>query len=668
MMSHPMLGPYGQNVGMEIGGSSEDYELQPDGTSTKRKLSASLAPPSNALRAAAAYLAVAKAKRQKLTADRNGQIHKPKWKGKRKALPPPIPAALPPSTAQAGGHQIVPTNVDQVMENAKRNDAGPMPPLLRLPAVPDYTSYSDSPYNTTLPGFDTTSNDIPISYESSARSVSPVASSSDVVYNPVFLPPAFLPPDDRSFTDDFATFPAYIAPPPNPFSAPIASGSNGIYNPPFPPFVNHPIPNVVAVPQAPAKPIPKPAPPRVPYKSPSSSPLSSSSSGRGSTYQSADAPLDQIFQFRESMFSLVPGTWVCGFCDRSVDPHANLYTYRPALEKNHGFTAVGNEEVGTHLKSCDAVGEDRTRLMKEWRVGVKARKVQQLKYIAEQTKGDAATVDETRRGALTGKVGGAALLTHPVEEKVVEEVVKVKKMAKGWKAAALASNEPVVKKPGRPQSKAIAKREAAAKLLEMENGGEGEGASAGAARLAAKRKAAAAASASGTVKKIIMAGKLKAAKKPKSHSSSSDLGLSTPNFDGTAILSRFLCNQTDIVVLAVVIKSEWTSFLSVVHRTTAAAPTSLIRPLLVMRSTDIHSSTTLHRFRLPTMQSRPVDGLLTVNVQFFDSHQRPTTAIEQNVLLALGDGQLRLEVIDEKLHWSVRRGKVRLIEPEEMEA
>ena len=117
-----------------------------------------------------------------------------------------------------------------------------------------------------------------------------------------------------------------------------------------------------------------------------------------------------------------------------------------------------------------------------------------------------------------------------------------------------------------------------------------------------------------------------------------------------------------------IIRSDWTSFLSVVHRTTAAAPTSLMRPLLVTRSTDTHSSSTLHRFRLPTMQSRPVDGLLTVNVQFFDSNGQLFTVIEQSALLALGDGQLRLDVVDEKLQWSVRRGKVRLIDPEEMEA
>lgn len=672
MTNHAIMSPYGGEVGMEIGGSSEDYELQPDGTSTKRKLSASPALPSSALRAAAAYLAVAKAKRQKLTADRNGSANK-KGKAKRKVPSPPILNAPQLPTVRTGAHHFVPTNVDQLIENAKRNDAGPMPPLLGPPPIPDYTSYSDSPYNTTLPGFDTSPNEIPKLSESPVPSVSPFASSSEVVYNPTFILPPFFYPDNHS--GDFPLFSANRPRIPN-LSAAIIAHSKA-HNASSLPNDDRSTTDVRAVLKARAEPIPAPIPAPLPappipapkavptsYKSTSSSPLSSSSSGQEDNYQSADAPLDQIFQFRESMFSLVPGTWVCGFCDRSVDPHANLYTYRPALEKNHGFTAVGNEDVGAHLKSCDAVGEDKTRLLKEWRVGVKARKVQQLRYIAEVTNA-AAGADETRRGALTGKVGSAAQLIAPVEEKVVE-VVKVKKMAKGWKAAALASNEPVVKKPGRPQSKAIAKREAAAKALEMENGGEGEGASAGAARLAAKRKAAAAAS--GTVKKIIVAGKLKAAKKPKSHSSSSDAGLSTPNFDGDSFSTRLVLYGTDIVVLAVVIKSEWTSFLSVVHRTTAAAPTSLMRPLLVTRSTDIHSSTTLHRFRLPTMQSRPVDGLLTVNVQFFDSNQRPTTAIEQNVLLALGDGQLRLEVIDEKLHWSVRRGKVRLIDPEEMEA
>ena len=465
-MGHPFTNFNGGVGGTLYGLDYEEYELQRDGTSTKRKPTNAGELPLNAVRAAAAFLAVAVTKRQKI-------------KDKvRRASTKSVASQGANGALVAAGHHPLLTNAE--LFAATQSEAGPIPPLLGLPPRLDF-NYSGSPYDTTLPAF----------LDTPAKSNSPTVSHS-----------------------------------------PVASGSNGVYSPTQLPLVDYAYPVPDLAPQAQTGPIPTSRPP--PAISPSSSPLSSISSPRGSPVNSNNAPLDELFQFRESMFSLVPGTWVCGFCDRSVDPLADIFTYRPAREQNHGFSAVGNEDVGTHLKNCDAVGEDRTRLMKEWRVGVKARKVQQSSYVVGVNGGEAEMADETRRGAVTGKVGGA-IQTTVLEEKPAEpEPIKPpKKMAKGWKAAALAGNEPVVKKPGRPQSKAIAKREAAAKLLEqeMENHvGEGGGTSAGAARLAAKRKAAAA---NAVVKKVIIAGRLKATKKPKSLSSSSDAGLSTPNFDGT---------------------------------------------------------------------------------------------------------------------------------------
>ena len=487
-MGHTMAGQFGAEVEMSLGEAGDDYELQPDGTSTKRRAATSPeALPSNALRAAAAYLAVAVAKRQKI------KVQKEKHK-----LPPKVAedrirkATVRSIAAEAASNAMMVANYgssNQEMMAAIQSETGSMPSLLGLSPGPEF-DYSTSPFNTTLPEFNSASFDSsPISF------VSPALSQS-----------------------------------------PVASGSNGSHTQDHSQLDNGSRPDVVATQKTPVVPIvPRSIPP--PTASSSSSPLSSNNSRLGSPANLANAPLDQLFQFRESMFSLVPGTWLCGFCDRSVDPDANMFTFRPAVENNHGFSALGNEEVGAHLKSCDAVGEERARLMKEWRVGVKARKVQQSRYVEEVKSGEPGQNDETRRGASSGKVGGATQLV-PLDETKVEEPIKpVKKMAKGWKSASLLLTEPVVKKPGRPQSKAIAKREAAAKALEEENGGE-TGTSAGAARLAAKRKAAAANST--VVKKIIVAGKLKAAKKSKSGSSSSDLGLSTPNFDGSVLPSHLV--------------------------------------------------------------------------------------------------------------------------------
>ena len=113
-----------------------------------------------------------------------------------------------------------------------------------------------------------------------------------------------------------------------------------------------------------------------------------------------------------------------------------------------------------------------------------------------------------------------------------------------------------------------------------------------------------------------------------------------------------------------IIHSNPTALFSITHRTSLDSPISILRPLETDHSTTPSSQISIHSFVLPTNVKVPVDGLLTVRYLTQSGRAR-----EQNVLLALGKGDLRLIIgLEEeaRFDWSVEGGSMRLIGRKEM--
>lgn len=112
-----------------------------------------------------------------------------------------------------------------------------------------------------------------------------------------------------------------------------------------------------------------------------------------------------------------------------------------------------------------------------------------------------------------------------------------------------------------------------------------------------------------------------------------------------------------------IIHSNPTALFSITNRPSLDSPISILRPLSTNHSTSPSAEISIHSFHLPTNVKAPVDGLLTVQYRTKSGREK-----EQNVLLALGNGKMRLIIgVEDRFEWSVEQGEMRLISRREME-
>lgn len=235
------------------------------------------------------------------------------------------------------------------------------------------------------------------------------------------------------------------------------------------------------------------------------------------------------------------------------------------------------------------------------------------------------------------------------------------------------------KKRGRPSSAAIAKREAAAKLLALQqsdNEDEGNDSSNGTAIAGSvttvddgtergegrlrKRKTVQ----GGKIRKIVVVSQGRKMVKRSKRAVHTKSIKDPTNFEGQSFLYNLHRSNSDFPISTVIVHSNPSARFSITHRSSIDAPLSILRPLKTDHQLTPLSSLSIHSFNLPTNAKVPVDGLLAVRYETKSGKVR-----EQNVLLALGNGRMRLSVgVEERFEWGVERGEMRLISRREMEA
>lgn len=389
--------------------------------------------------------------------------------------------------------------------------------------------------------------------------------------------------------------------------------------------------------------------------------------------------LDDVFSFRDAAVPGHDGAWMCSFCRHTADSTAAVRSmkYLAAGKSPNNFTAVGVSEVYEHIKTCVPIGGARQVLMKLW-----------TRELSDSGAVSSTAVRSDPRRNRKGKAGLAAVLAKgpqqprptPFRKPILPRPrSELRTAAMSNEVAALgrstlnvateensrreaelggtaiyygAKKVPVYReidedgdditmddigsprrRANRPKPAAITKREAASRMAAPHFDESGDDSSTTGSSRVTQRKAMPPMTAGRGKKKVV---------KKMISQTSSDIDL-TPNFE-------------------VSVESDPQAYIFLTHRKTAAAVPTVLRPLQVSRVYSSTASRAVYRFHLDTMPGRPVDGLLTI--QFVETG-RPVA--EQNVLLALGDGYLKVRLETGQFDWSIVGGKMRLVEQTEID-
>lgn len=107
-----------------------------------------------------------------------------------------------------------------------------------------------------------------------------------------------------------------------------------------------------------------------------------------------------------------------------------------------------------------------------------------------------------------------------------------------------------------------------------------------------------------------------------------------------------------------------TALITVTHQSSKmdSLPT-VVRPQSIQRSsTESHLTTSIHSYHIPTLPSLPVDGLISISYA-----SELTGEAIHHVLVGLGNGTLKGEIVHGNFGFEVVGGSMRVISQEEIE-